>query len=278
MKKNISYLLLLTVILSCSNPSNLNIGNTDPNTLVSKPTDNTDPNTLVSKPTDNTDPNTLVSKPTDNTDPNTLVSKPTDNTDPNTLVSKPTDNTDPEKFSFTKMKGFTEIKFNQGNYEVNLNVDLTELSILRILANSNKQNTAFLELTVRIDKKNNNKFKIDRNDFIDQSNFIISIKGIKESSNLYVDIIAKDSNNKNLVEKQLINQQINENKSINSSLYKENSSQNNNNQSSTNNQNSNSNNSKPTTSLPSSTSTPIPTPTPSSKNPNPNSNSQNNGK
>jgi len=207
-----------------------------------------------------------------------LVSKPTDNTDPNTLVSKPTDNTDPERFSFTKMKGFSEIKFNQGNYEVNLNVDLTELSILRILANSNKQNTEYLEITVNIDKKSNNKFKIDRNYFIDQNNFIISIKGIKASSNLYVDIIAKDSNNKNLIEKQLINQQINENKSINSSLYKENSSQNNStNIPSTNNSNSNSNNSNPTTITPNSTPTPTPITTPSPKN-NPNNNSQNNGK
>ncbi|MFN8575434.1 MAG: hypothetical protein U0354_01120 [Candidatus Sericytochromatia bacterium] len=260
--KKISYLLLSSLLIySCATPSTNNVSNKQENTksikdntlvnkpidnndpLVSKPTTNKDTNTLVNKPIDNNDP--LVSKPTTNKDPNTLVSKPTDNNDP--LVSKPIDNSDPNnlintteqiidpnKVNFTKSKGFNQINFNEGNYEVNLNVDLTEFSIFRVLANSDKQNTSYLDINVKIDKRYNNKFKVDKDDFINENNLTINIKGLKLSSNLYVDISAKDSNNKTIVQKELINEQIKDNKSINSSLFK-NTNSNQNTTSSTNN-------------------------------------------
>lgn len=264
-KQRFSLALVLLMLTSCSTPNNLNNissnstsgeikntttivskpgDNSDPNnTLVSKPGNNGDPNnTLVSKPGDNGDPNNnLVSKPGDNGDPNnTLVSKPGSNSDPDSLVSKPGDNSDPlvvipddnidpSKVSFIKGKGYGEINFKQGNYDINLNVDLTELSVFKVQAsNSKRQNTESLIITVKLGNKYNNKFKLDKDQFIDQTSIMISIKGLKDSSDLYVDISAKDQNNNSLAEKVLFNQKVNGNQSSNASLFKESNSSNNN--------------------------------------------------
>ena len=62
--------------------------------------------------------------------------------------------------------------------------------------------------------------KIDKECFRNQKSFIIKIKGLKNLKSLNVYISAKDGNNKTISEKQLINEEVKGNRSLDTSFYK----------------------------------------------------------
>ncbi|MFN8576052.1 MAG: hypothetical protein U0354_04280 [Candidatus Sericytochromatia bacterium] len=89
------------------------------------------------------------------------------------LISKPIDNNDPQKVKFIKNKGSSDIIFNDGNYEINVNIDLTQLSIFSLKTLSNSID--YFEVFIKIDDRYSNNFKIDKSYFIEQKNFTLNI-------------------------------------------------------------------------------------------------------
>lgn len=248
--------------------------------------------TLNSKSEQAINSNSLVSKPSGNLDPNNLVSKPSGNLDPNSLVAKPAGNLDPKKFVIVKNNGYANITLDEkGGYELHIVFSLTDFNI----KSSNLIETSeSIEIKVNIDGAEK-IFNVEKELFKDQKTFSIFVNGVTQYSNIKLNISLKDSKGESVLEKEIIEKNISENKSLSLKLSKpipkvmvdntttgsssnSNSSQTNSNSSSSNNGSSNANtthNISPTpTPSPISTSTidptptlsPIPTPTPSNIN------------
>ncbi|MBC7473838.1 MAG: hypothetical protein H7263_06060 [Candidatus Sericytochromatia bacterium] len=232
MKKNqILIYLLAPFIVSCGTNSNINtksekdqsiiftINSGEDSSLVDKPGENTDPTKLVTTPGGNIDPTKLVTKPGENIDPTKLVTTPGGNIDPTKLVTTPGGNIDPTKLVIVNNgKGFSDILFSEGSNEVTLRVNFTEFKVLSLI--SEDLQTEYLEISLTMDEIYKKTIKIDKECFRNQKSFIIKIKGLKNLKSLNVYISAKDGNNKTISEKQLINEEVKGNRSLDTSFYK----------------------------------------------------------
>jgi hypothetical protein len=233
MRKNkLKYLLLFTILSSCTN-NNLIFKQPE------KVLDNIS-NNILEENIDNKDKNKVYSLSLEKQQKsNDLVTKPAENVDP--LVTKPGENIDPEKItSVTNGQGFTNITFSQGINQVNINISLSEFKILAIESETDFVQT--IDILIKMNKKSNKIVSINRDVFEYQNNLLISIKGLKDLDNLTIELIGKNKDSEIISNKEVMNESLKGNKSINDTFYKGLSKSNvNSNSNSTNNSNVNSN-------------------------------------
>ncbi|MFN4149496.1 MAG: hypothetical protein ACK4IX_01000 [Candidatus Sericytochromatia bacterium] len=218
--------------------------------------------TLNSKSEQSINSNSIVSKPSGNLDPNNLVSKPSGNLDPNNLVAKPAGNLDPKKFVIVKNNGYANITLDtKGGYELHIVLSLTDFNIK---ASTIIDTSEVMEIKLNIDGVEK-IFSVEKELFKDQKTFSIFVNGVTQYSDIKVNVALKDNKGNSVLEKEIIEKKVSENKSVSLKLSKPiqkvivdtNTSNSNSNQT-----NSNSSSSNSGSSNGNSTSNTLPTPTP----------------
>lgn len=150
---------------------------------------------------------------------NQLISKPAGNLDPAGLVAKPSGNLDPKKFTIIKNSGYANITLSEEKgYELSIFINLSDFNI-KATSIEQISNSDYLEIKLNIDGVEK-IFNVEKEHFIDQKTFSIFLNGITPNSNIKLNLLLKDKNNIPILEKEVVETNISQNKSLDLKLSK----------------------------------------------------------